>query len=580
MDFAEQVKQQVDIVNVVGEYVRLRKASANRFTGLCPFHNEKTASFSVNAAHQYYYCFGCHAKGDMFNFVMQIEGLTFWEALKSVAERHGIPVPARREQHDPQSSLRDAIQRMHEIAAVHFQTNLNGASGKEARDYILRRGFDASIAQKFGLGYSERSGNPLLRILQREGFSPEALEQSSLVFKRDDGSFYDRFRGRLMFPIHDESGRVIAFGGRAMAEGDEPKYLNSSTTPIYEKKNVLYNLYRAKPAIRQHERIILVEGYMDVIGLAAGGWTEAVAPCGTALTDQQVRVMKRSSDKVVVNFDGDNAGKQAAEKAIDVLLGEGMRLRVLELPNGQDPDEFIKQNGAEAYERLLGKAPGYFLWLADRARRKFDMSTIEGRMEGFKWLLPAIQRITDKLERAAVADEIASYLHVEKGIVLEEFRKNSRTNPVNRSAAQPAPWPRAERVLVRSLLSSAEAREAIVPRLEEFTVVRRFLCAPVIQAICVLYGSNPNFEYAELESQLADRERRLLADAVFADDVEEAVFTAEQARSYLQVLDREERQAQLGELRNQLKEAERSGNLELAMRLLNEISRLQRAVFS
>jgi len=233
MDFVEQLKSAVDIVSVVGEYVRLRKTGANRYTGLCPFHSEKTPSFSVNASKQFYYCFGCRAAGDVLKFVMELEGVSFYEALKDLAERHGIPMPKRSQYADEDSRKRVSLLRMHELAQEHFGENLRGAVGEAARQYVSRRGLTPETIDDFGLGYAERSGRALARLFEREGFPADLMEASGLIGRRQDGSLYDKFRNRLMFPIRNEKGKIIAYGGRALSADDEPKYLNSSETPIY-----------------------------------------------------------------------------------------------------------------------------------------------------------------------------------------------------------------------------------------------------------------------------------------------------------------------------------------------------------
>ena len=470
MEFVEQLKLSVDIVDVIGQYVRLRKAGP-RYTGLCPFHTEKTASFSVHSAHQFYKCFGCGAGGDVIKFVMEIEGLTFYEALKLLAERYGIPMPRRADYSDPDTKLRAALYRMHEIACEMYRAAFDGSAGAVARAYVTKRGLTTGLITEFGLGFSEASGQMLARRFEREKFTAEEMEASGLVLKRDSGGFFDRFRGRLMFPIHNESGKCIAFGGRALAADAEPKYLNSSETPIYKKSQVLYNLHRAKESIRKNDRAVLVEGYMDVIGVWSAGVHEVVASCGTALTPQQVRSVRRhanagkveTSRRVVVNFDPDRAGIAAAEKSIQMLLDEGMHVRVLQLNGDLDPDEYVKEHGAEAYQACVEKAPGYFLWLADRARAKFDMRTAEGRMAGLQFLLPAIQRISDKLERAAIADEVSTYLGIERSLVLDAFRKAAVERREKTLAPAAKSVPPIERILLNAILTSAEVRGAILP---------------------------------------------------------------------------------------------------------------------
>ncbi len=427
MDFVEQLKSSIDIVKVVGDYVRLKRVgSTGRYLGLCPFHQEKTPSFNVNQARQFYKCFGCGVGGDLLKFVQEIEGMTFFETLQYLSERHGIPMPKRNEYVDADSRLKSALREMHDIAAKFYQSALAAPAGSEARAYLQKRGLTQELIQTFELGFSDPAGQALARRLSQQNFTPEQLEASGLVRRRQEGTgLYDVFRGRLMFPIHNESGKVIAFGGRALGADDQPKYLNSPETPIYKKTETLYNLDRARNPMRKANRAVLVEGYMDVIGVYAAGVGEVVASCGTALTNAQVRAIHRHADTVVVNFDPDDAGANATERALQILLDESLHVKVLALDGGLDPDEYAKQNGADAYRAKLDAAPGYFHWLADRARARFDMRSSDGRIDAFKFLLPAVQRIPDKLERAAVANDVAGYLGVEPGLVLDQFKRAS-----------------------------------------------------------------------------------------------------------------------------------------------------------
>lgn len=575
MDFVEQVKSSVDIIAVVGQYVRLKKAGASpRYTGLCPFHTEKTPSFSVHSTHQFYRCFGCGASGDLFKFVMEIERLSFFEALKLVAERNGIPMP-KRDFADPDAKLRGAIMEMHEIAARVFQNNLNGPVGAQARQYLATRNVTPAQAAEFGLGLSDASGHQLARQFESR-FTPEQLEQSGLVLKRQDGSgFFDRFRGRLMFPIHNESGKVIGFGGRALRSGDEPKYLNSPETPLYRKSYVLYNLHRAKDAVRQSDYAVLVEGYMDVIGVYSAGVHNVVASCGTALTNAQVRALKRHSDRIVVNFDPDTAGANAAEKSIQMLLDEGLRVRVLSLGGDLDPDEFVKRSGAEVYRERLEKAPAYFHWLADRARQKFDMRTVEGRMDAFKFIAPAIQRISDRLERFAVANDVADYLGVDEKLVRDHFSKGSPDRP---AAPKRATLPAVERLLLQSLLTSEAARVQVIPELTRMAVVDQFVARNVFQALFAMHSDGSPFRFADLEGRLAAADQDLLSSAVFADEQLEEEKALDQALRCLNSLTAPDPKFVLAELRAQVKIAEQQGNTEEAIRLANEVARLARSI--
>lgn len=578
MDFIEQLKSSVDIVRVVGDYVRLKRAgSGPRYTGLCPFHHEKTPSFSVHSTHQFYKCFGCGAGGDVIKFVMEIERLTFWEAVKLLAERHGIPLPKQGAETDEESRRRAALYEMHEIAARLFREHLLSPAGQDARAYLERRGVPRPVIEEFGLGLSDRTGQMLVRAFQRAGFAPELMEESGLVLRRNDGSgLYDRFRGRLMFPIHSESGKLIAFGGRALAPDDQPKYLNSPETPIYRKSQVLYNLHRARKPMEEAGRAVLVEGYMDAIGVHAAGVRNVAAVCGTSLTPLQVRSLRRHAPEVVLNFDPDSAGANATEKHIPVLLDEGLRLRILSLGGGLDPDEFIREHGAEAYLDALEKARSYFHWLADRARSRFDLRTPEGRVAAFQFLLPSIQRMPDRLDRLAVANDVAEYLHMEPGVVLDEFRKAAaeRRQQV-RPREQPLPDPN-EVLLVHALLHDEQARAEIAPLLGELTVLEASPSHEIFDAIRRITASGEPLTYLSLEARLQEEARHRLAALVFADDTLAESYSTELAISCVRKLAASEQEARRSRLRRQIQDAERGGDLELALRLLDELGRLER----
>ena len=599
MDFVEQLKSSIDIVKVVGEYVRLRRVgSTGRYLGLCPFHQEKTPSFNVNQTRQFYKCFGCGAGGDVLKFVMEVDSLTFPETLKLLSERNGIPMPQRPEYSDADSKLRGALHDMHTIAAKQYREALRGPLGAEARAYLAARGVNAQLIDTFELGYSDPQGQALTRKLTEERFSPEQMEASGLVRRRNEGSgSYDAFRGRLMFPIHNESGKVIAFGARALSstsgrEDGQPKYLNSPETPIYRKTSTLYNLHHARDAMRKNNRAVLVEGYMDVIGVYAAGVKEVVASCGTALTNSQVRALHRHADKVVVNFDPDDAGANAAERAIQLLLDEGLHVKVLAFGGGSgdathaklDPYEYVQQFGAEAYRAQLDAASGYFHWLADRARSKFDMRGADGRMDAFKFLLPAVQKISDKLERAAVASDLAGYLGVEPGLVLEQFKKaaTDRHTPGQVAARSAAGTklavqvPALERILLNTLLSSEETRLQILPRLPE-QLTAGFLSQEVFDTLRQMAESGP-VSFAGLDARLSEAGRTLLHDLAAADEIGDDTECLAQAEACLRRLKANSQRGQLDELRARVKTAGREGRIEEALHWTAELQRLEEEV--
>ena len=572
MDFVDQLKSSIDIVKVIGEYVRLKRSgSSGRFVGLCPFHQEKTPSFSVNQTRQFFKCFGCGKGGDALNFVMEIDGLTFPEALKLLAERNGIPLPKRSDYSDAESKLRAALHEMHTIAANLYQANLRGPQGADARAYLARRGVSAEMIETFALGYADPSGQSIARRLAQERFSQQEIEASGLVRRRDDESTYDFFRGRLMFPIHNESGKVIAFGGRAMRDEDQPKYLNSSETPVYRKSSVLYNVHRARDGMRRSGRAILVEGYMDVIGVYAAGIKEVLAPCGTSFTNPQVRVIHRHADTVMMSFDPDTAGARATEERAQLLLDEGLHVRVVTLDGGLDPDEYIKENGADAYRKKLDEASGYFYWLADRARARFDMRSAEGRMDAFKFLLPTVNKIGDKLERAAIAGDVASYLGVDPGLVLDQFKRaaTERRAPVV-TAAAPA-IPALERILLTALLASDVARERMLPRLTG-DVTESFTTKEIFEALT--HAENSSF--SAIEGRLSAPARDLLHLLLSADEKMEEAVALEQAEACLRRLEADQQKRRIAELRARVKQAEREGRMEEALGIIAELERMRK----
>jgi DNA primase len=579
VEFVDQLKSSIDIVKVVGEYVRLKRmGSTGRYVGLCPFHQEKTGSFSVNQPRQWYKCFGCGVSGDVLTFVMEIDGLTFPEALKQLAERNGIPMPKRSDFSDAESRLRGTLLDMHSTAAQVFQANLRGPQGAEARAYLERRGVSEEMIEIFGLGYSSAPGQELTRRFTEQGIPQDQMEASGLVRRRQESSgFYDVFRGRLMFPIHNESGKIIAFGGRAMRDEDQPKYLNSPETPIYKKTSVLYNLHRARDGMRKLNRAVLVEGYMDVIGAYSAGVKEVAASCGTALTPPQVRTLHRLADTVVVNFDPDAAGANATEKALQLLLDEGLHVRVVALEGGLDPDDYVKQHGAEAYRAKVESAGGYFHWLADRARARFP-KTAEGRADAFKFLLPVVQKIQDKIERAGVANEIAAYLGVDQRLVLDQFKRAAMGTPAQSRAAKPSQAPAIppmERILLGALLGSDRARTDVLTQLAP-AITEEFSTRAIFEALRQVNGLTGPAAFAALEARLDPASQALLHELAAADDMSDEESSLKQAHACLLRLNSGLKKRQVDDLRTRVKTAEREGRMEEALRWIAELHQLER----
>jgi DNA primase len=576
MDFVDQLKSQVNIVSVIGQHMQLKKASRDRYSGLCPFHKEKTPSFSVSESKQFYHCFGCHVSGDVLKFVMEIEGVSFYEALKSLAEQHGIPMPKRSEYSDEDSKTRAALMQMHELAEEHFRANLHSSTGEIARAYLAARGLQPETIEQFGLGFSLPNGRSLLRMFEERQFPAAQMEASGLIGQSQSGGYYDRFRNRLMFPIHNEKGQIIAFGGRALAADEKSKYLNSPETPIYRKSYTLYNLHRAKDAIRKEQRAILVEGYMDAIGVSAAGIGAVVASCGTALTAQQIQAIKRHAPNIVVNFDPDAAGASATEKSIGMLLEEDMKVRIMELDDGLDPDEYCKQRGADAYRRKLDHAKGYFYWLADGARKKYDVHTSEGVVSVLQFLLPKVQRISDRLERSAIAGDVADYIGVKASLVLDDFRKSAADRQEKIIELPKTSIKPEQRHLIAVLLSNAEGREQLIEDLAQIETLDRLDMRRILQAIIAVHASGGKATFDAVAARLEDNDRRILAEMLFAEDPAAEEFGIDWGRKCIERLrDADVRQRYM-ELKTRINELERAGKLEEAMRLMGELGRLDR----
>ena len=580
MDFKDQLKSQLNIVDVIQQYVPLkRQGSGTRYLGLCPFHSENTPSFNVNATLGFYKCFGCEAAGDVLKFVQERENLTFPETLKLLAERYGIPMPERHRSDDAETQKRAALQEMQEIAATAFQDNFRSAAGADARKYVEGRNVSKESMDEFRIGLSDASGSQLIKKLQK--FGNALMEESGLVGKREDGSFYDRFRGRLMFPIHNEAGKIIGFGGRALRPDDKPKYMNSPGTPLYNKSTVLYNLHRAKTEARKNSRMILVEGYMDAIGVYAAGIKEVVAASGTAFHAEQVRMVKRqvaqsgNAGQVILNFDSDKAGAESTEKRIVSFLAEGMRVKVLEIPGELDPDEYIQQNGADGYRKLLDHASSYFHWLADRTRNKFDMGSVEGRVDAFKFMWPTIQQVSDKLERSAIADEIAGYLNLDREMIRQQFKKTPRAETPQPRAVSSAVAPN-EKLLLTCLLASPDARSAIRQYVGNGDSLKALELRPIFAAIVKFNEDARRFSLEDIVNQLEPHYQRILTEIGFGELPVGEDGAAAQAVECFRALEAKAMDAQMEILRRRVQELEKAGDLAGAMKAAEELNALKR----
>jgi DNA primase len=654
-DFAYTVKQQADIVRIVGDYVKLKKAGAQNFSGLCPFHGEKTASFSVHATRQFYHCFGCGVSGDVFSFVQKIENITFPEAVRLVAQKLGIPLPKANFStpgEAKEARLRGQLLDLHERAAAFFQDCLKRPEGARAREYLAGRGLNDEMIVHFRIGYAPDSGF-LLRDRVLNEFGEEVMRESGLFSWKETASseprapselqsaqqsglgtqpnsrsldsegtlasepsisvrdvnsadnsqpearsskltaLYSKFRNRVMFPITNDVGKIIAFTGRTLATDEKagPKYLNSPETAIYSKSRVLFNLDRAKEAIRKLDYAILVEGQMDCISVYAAGFHNVIASSGTAFTEMQAKLLGRFSKNVLVNFDPDTAGAKATERTLGLLVEEEFQIRVLTLEQGFDPDLYIRRKGKEAYSDALRGSQKYFDYLIERARGQFPVRSPEGKVKAVNFLLPHIQRIPNRIVRDELAQEMAQKLGIDSAVLRQELRHVA----TDRSAATVKSAPQvqatdAERILIRALASSRQmqpeadyfsARDGAD---DEFNPARQAQYALQTEAlhrglateslIEALLNASP--ELADvMELPCSESERRMLASILLNEEEE---LTADRLEGAVRALRRIHLRRRLEQVQRELKRPQVSDDKARMKELLLEVERLDRSL--
>ena len=564
-DFAQTVKQQADIVKVIEGYIRLRKTGGVNYTGLCPFHKEKSPSFSVHALRQFYHCFGCQVSGDVFSFVGKIENVTFPEAVRIVAQKCGIPIP-KREFSSPEEAagarMRARLLDLHEAATAWFEEQLRGPEGAVAREYLAGRGLTPEGIKTFRMGYAPDSFNALRDRLKGMA-DDETLRASGLFSAKEQGDgslgpIYDRFRKRVTFPIANESGRVIAFTARALESGEKAgaKYINSPETPLYSKSSVLFNLDKARTAIRQTEFALLVEGQMDCISVFLRGIQNVIATSGTAFTEQQVAILKRHTSQVVVNFDPDAAGSNAAEKSIALLTEEGFSIKIVTLEDGLDPDRYIRERGVEAYTKALRGARRQADYLIDRARAAFPGTSSEQKVKQMNFLLPHIRRMPEKLARDQFAADAAQKLNIDSAVLREELRQAALRRR-DRIEARAVALTEVERVLLRALAitdpDDEQARRLAAQALAQNPAWFEHLGTfAALQALAGRAANDP-MDAVEDEAQ-----RALLAEALLAETKppeETEVLSAIQEIQERAIANR------LRDLRALIAEAERQGDV-------------------
>lgn len=521
--FIDDLRDRADLIRIIEPYAPLKKKGAN-WMACCPFHQEKTPSFSVNPQKGFYKCFGCGKGGNAFTFLMEMEGLNFPEAVQRVAEMSGVQLPEpvddkqfqqSKQRREEKKQLSDQIIELNRIALEFWEAELQGKSkkAKEAREYLESRGIDDETQKAFHIGYAPDSWSALLEHLKEKGADEKLIEQSGLVSVNEEKErVFDRFRGRIMFPVLDVNGNPVAFGARAMGD-DQPKYLNSPETPAYVKGRNLYGLFQAKEALRQKKFAILVEGYLDLIALVQHGIRNVVASLGTALTPEQSRLLGRFTKKVVVNYDGDSAGIAAARKSIDVLLPDDFEIKVLILPDGKDPDDFVREFGAAAYNEVRGGAIAYLQFALVSAMTGRSLMNPKEKADAIEEVLPVLTLIKNPIQKRESFDQAMSYFRIPHGELQDRLWRTIKqgqasgagevAKQVRRAAG--AKMTIAERKLLEYLVYDPELQDRIFPILEE-SDYEHLATASVFRALMELRDKNIPVTFESLNALVGDDE--------------------------------------------------------------------------
>jgi len=558
----EEIKDRIDIVDLVQDYVQLKKAGQN-WKGLCPFHAEKTPSFTVSPAKQIFHCFGCGSGGDIFTFLARSENLAFPEALKILAKRAGVTLKTSQKDH-AEAGEKEPLFNMNKDAALFFQQNL--PKNSQAAGYLKARGISDEVQKQFVLGYALNSWNGLLNFLSRKGYKPDMVRKAGLATQGPKG-VYDVFRNRIMFPIYDLKGDVIAFGGRAI-DGSEPKYLNSPETPVFNKRKVLYGLNRAKDSVKDKGQVLLMEGYLDVITAHTFGFTNAVAPLGTACTQEHGKLIKRFAEEAIIVFDSDEAGNKAAKNAAGILLESGLNVKVLSIPGKEDPDSFLRKKGKEAFQALLGNPLSVidFFMLQKGDKRIIAREAIE-----------AISKAPDKILQGTYIKMLSEKLNVEERYVREEYQRiRKQQQGQNRPAPAPQPKPKArpknELYIIKLLLQRPERAAEACKKISS-----EDLKDPVARSIFSRIKEGTT-ELNRLLSQCDGEEKNYLTGISLNEDLENPEFEdPEKAlNDCIKRIQDNKRKILLQELQGRIKEAEQKKDFVLLKQLQIEQQKISR----
>jgi DNA primase len=560
METIDQVRQAANIVEIASQYTAL-KARGRKHVGLCPFHSEKTPSFTVDSEKNLFHCFGCGVGGDVFTLVMEKENLTFPESLKLLADKYHIALPAQRRISPQALKLEEQIFEVNESALAFFKKNLlNTQEGKKALEYLKKRGIPDAVIQEFKLGYALNTWDALTAFFRTKGISLSLLEKAGLVLPgKKAGEYYDRFRGRVIFPIFGLTGKVVGFGGRALFD-QEPKYLNSPETPVYTKGQILYGLNFSKEAIRAAGEAILVEGYTDFLSLYRSGFKNCVASLGTALTPQQVGLAQRFAPRIIVNYDGDAAGRTAALRAVPILFEKGLETRVLVLPDNLDPDGFLEKRGPDAYLALKEAAPTGLQFVLDASIVGKRMNVPEVKAKVLRAVLEVIDSSPDAIVRSEFLTQAAQQLKVDETI-LRALSGGGKTAEKHEGADRPL---YAEKRLLQILIGDAEIRRKVLPEIRE-NDFEGLKCEPVFRIILNSFKKDKDFILHELQKEIGPALAPTISQVLFEKGQPP---TEEEAFDCLCALQVSSKEAELKKIQAEIGGLEKKGENEIVESLL------------
>lgn len=538
-DFVEEVRQRSDVVDIISSYVNLKRTGSN-YVGLCPFHNEKTASFSVSPSKQMYYCFGCGAGGNVFTFLMEYENLTFVEALERLAEQAGMELPEKgnSENDRKRRDLRDSILEVNKLAANYYFACLKSEQGKIGYEYLTKRELKPETIVRFGLGFAGKGGSPLYQYVKSKGYPDSVLKETGLFTYDEKRGVYDKFWNRVMFPIMDVNSRVIGFGGRVMGDA-KPKYLNSPETMVFDKSRNLYGLNRARRTKKPY--FLLCEGYMDVISLHQAGFTNAVASLGTALTPGHAALIRRYVQEVYLTYDSDGAGTRAALRAMPILRDAGITAKIIRMEPYKDPDEFIKNLGAEKFEERIASARNVFMYSLEVLEKEYDMNSPEGKTEFMKETARRLTQFEEEIERNNYIEAVAKAYHVG----FEDLRKLVGKMAVQAGLAKPVERPReiqnnrknkkedgilvSQKILLTWLIES----EDIFRQIEKYITPEDFSEGLFRQVAELLYEQYEKHEVnpAQIMNHFTDEEEHRQVAGLFHTKIKELTTVKEQEKA-------------------------------------------------